>query len=145
MISHRFISFLLLVTYGVPAGLGPFWHSHDHASSGCCSDHCNVSHYVASDSDATEETHACDESHHHAPLASEGSDSSNPRSLGVRQDLSFTDACLICSFYAQAVFPSGFEEPQAFQRFTHAIVLPGVSAKAIHHAAFQARGPPLAL
>ncbi|QDS96488.1 hypothetical protein FF011L_52990 [Roseimaritima multifibrata] len=145
MMSHRFISFLLLATYGLPAGLGPFWHSHNHANGGCCSDHGEVTHCVVPDTVATEGTHACSDAHHHGASASEVGESSDASSLGVRQDVRSTDVCLICSFYSQAVLPPVLEESQVFQGFSHAVALAYLSYSPMPHSAFQARGPPLGL
>lgn len=33
MSLQRFLSILLLFSYGIPAGLGPFWHQHHHGST----------------------------------------------------------------------------------------------------------------
>lgn len=144
MLLQRVLTFLLLFTYGVPAMLGPAWHSHapmsmrgnahGHAdehcdshpsdSSGCLCAHqevcgCEVDTEPSTfDSPATESTLICgDDSGCHGP-------------------------CSICTFYSQATWSGAYVATLQSGEVSIPLTLASSSVQPMSIGISRARGPP---
>lgn len=158
MLSQRCISLLLLLAYGIPAGLGPHWHHHSHggclvSSDCCCHGQILIRHERLSDSEkkADLEERArkaagchCD-AHNEPQSDSETPDEENAlNSSGVwaTSTLSGSGPCAVCAFYSQVSPASSLTH---FLNLTSSLgnVQPtAISTTVALELGFDARGPP---
>lgn len=153
MYSHRLVSICLLLAYGIPAAVGPYWHNHQEGLShracnvAACAeyDSCSISteNAEASNCGAHCSCSEPNEAKRDRRIAKQaGSSPACPSVYGLHV---CSDHCTICAFYAQsASFLAQCDAPAssalwAWLRGVHA------SAEASPLRAFSARGPPAAV
>ncbi len=133
MFSRNWIASLLVVVYGLTAGIGPFWHSHS-GGCGCClstrseclstartseTDTGTASETVSSTSTCASGCAFCarrsaanktEKTSANAGLGTT-SDSSSALELGsFGEDAEHDDCCVVCDFYGKTYFSTvGFE------------------------------------
>ncbi len=145
---RKLVALLLVVCYGIPAALGPYWHHHachgtDHAAAGhavsghaaCGFDHAHSGEHHAHATNSL----AC---HHHEHVVS-GTQKRAPRPLTITgHDASHSGPCAICQFYATAQLDTSADlqidqSSLISQSFAHS----GSQAR-LFAIASRARGPP---
>ena len=108
MFYRKLFAYLLLALYGVPAAIGPHWHSHDRCADAesiyigrCCSHADSDKHSPHDPPAATNAHHGCKRTHHAATNHEQAESKSPATSL---EHNSHCDNCSICHFYACTPF-----------------------------------------
>lgn len=107
VLNHKLTTYLLLLLYGVPTALGPFWHSHSLGRPACCRSHSDASPCAGSLSHHTQPKHpaGCDCK---PPLNQVVNLCTEPATRNLVESGQFShrsptdncDGCAICRFYA---------------------------------------------
>lgn len=152
MFKHRFVSICLLLAYGIPAAVGPYWHNHPEAvSHHACSTEC-----VGYAPDAVSGEYA-DESNCgvHCSCSEQINDArdrgvstqagSSPAGRSICWLHVCSDHCAICAFYAQSTDSLTQCDAPASCALWAWIGRAHASAEASPLRAFSARGPPAAV
>ncbi|MCR9291702.1 MAG: hypothetical protein NXI32_03215 [bacterium] len=143
VLSQRLIAICLLVLYGIPAGLGPHWHHHDHA----CPQHCHMDEHVheASSLDDTSPESDC-----HCHVAAEPAEKAtvdpsgteHTAEPGVLELGSHVDSCLICDFYSLAQSPAPTEPSLSNSVLVASLTEADLPPSTRSALTTRARGPP---
>lgn len=98
MFSRKLMIYCLLWLYGVPAAVGPYWHSHHH---------CHPSNMgLGPGGDMHQGVACCDHGHHHVHSSLDGALFETDGVIGANQSLAADEhACAICAFYSQTAAP----------------------------------------
>lgn len=108
VLNHKLTTYLLLLLYGVPTALGPFWHSHSTDQPACCRSHSDASPIGSGSSHHIQRRHsgACD---CQTPSNQVGDLYAEPATRRLVDSGQFSDrlpsgvncdGCAICRFYA---------------------------------------------
>ena len=146
MISKRFIAIFLLVLYGVPAAIGPYWHHHglscSHESNGAKTI-VDLEFDICVSSNVDSHCHVCHHDKDHCSASKSGQvNPKNGDKISLRWSEPDHSKCVICAYYSlpQAVAHFDVEVPDCH------LVQPSVElhSKAIVSATqpWRARGPP---
>ncbi len=153
MYTHRLVSVCLLVAYGIPAAVGPYWHNHQAVSTyHACTDAACSEYESSSTSSENAEESSCGS---HCSCSAQSNETGDCRSAGQAERsparLSAdglhrcSDHCTICAFYAQStIFPKQCVAPTSSALWAW---LRGAysSDEGSLLRAFSARGPPAAV
>jgi hypothetical protein len=94
---RKFITYVLLTLYGVPAAIGPHWHSH-HTCGVACASACTSPH----DAWPADTSNQCSCNHDHSTSCDERNHDTNlPCIVGSDSD---NESCAVCHFYSSTPF-----------------------------------------
>lgn len=142
MILKRSIAILLLVLYGVPVVVGPYWHHHDVSCSHNEADSESQSEELGSNS-SRRCCHSCCKDHRDASDDVESSKQRNPKEPSIFVgNLSDHDNCAICDFYGQAQAVAHFEGAHGSCEVVQAAAELQSKAFSLKASPWNARGPP---
>ncbi len=146
---RKYIAFILLVLYGVPAAIGPHWHSHHSCTDGLdCASTCHDTH-SHSDHSSLSIGHA-HECQFHSSHGSADSDTPTLKTLSLGEQLVVSgladdcSSCLICHFYSCTPFIGLAISLQPLSSLVESLVVARPEPLPTLHQLHFARGPPAA-
>ena len=161
MLSHRFLSVLLLVCYGIPTSVGPHWHSHQHESpkeiacgADCCAHDAGHAKRAGRTADRAAPVPWPSKAGAHEVSPAWESQASRARVLGgdalSRRPLicelpgsrHCPEDCVIHAFYAQSQSNSIVYVCVSTSFLCGCVTPPRFSAESFEFPGFSARGPP---
>lgn len=145
MFYRKLVTYIVLVLYGVPTSLGPYWHSHS-GHTPCGGAQAQAIENIASRS-AHSLARSCTCSHGHAGPAKANT---NARTYVTVSQLSAANctcdgACAICQFYASAPFLMAGSVQIASSSLVEIWSPPVVNGYIVFSLSPHARGPPCPL